>query len=159
MLTGILVQGFVELADQLLKDRPHHRVWHAIWMKIDVLEPLHHLEEQTGLCEPSDRVVEIKLFQHVAHLLAEPGDVVAQIRSEIRRVGEQLLKVVARGVVEGEARGFAQLRVQVLEPPVEPGVCFQDALFRRRKHAIEPAEDRQWKNDVLIFPSTKRIAD
>ena len=102
MLTGVFVQRFVELADQLFEDRAHHRVRHAIRMKIDILKALQHLEEESCFAQPLNRVVEVELLQYVAHILAEPGDVVAQIGCEIGRVCEQLLEIVSRGVVERE---------------------------------------------------------
>ena len=114
VLAGVLVQRLVELADQLLEDRAHRRVVDLVGMQVDVLEPLQHLEQQPGLVELADGVVEVELLQHLAHVGAEAGDVVAQVGGEVRRVGEQLLEVVARGVVEGEAGRLAELRVEVL---------------------------------------------
>ena len=117
VLAGVLVQRLVELADQLLEDRPHRRVVDRVGMQVDVLEALEHLEEQPGLVELADGVVEVELLQHLAHVRAEAGDVVAQVGREVGRVGEELLEVVAGGVVEGEAGRLAELAVEVLEPP------------------------------------------
>jgi hypothetical protein len=46
---------------------------------------------------------EVAALQHLPHVRAEAADVVAQIGRELRRVGAELVEVVARGVVEGEA--------------------------------------------------------
>ena len=110
-----LVQGFVEAADQLLEDRAHGRVVDQVRVKIDALEPFHHLEQQTRLVELADGVVEVEPLQHLAHVLAEAGDVVPEVGGELRRVRDQLVEVVARGVVELEARGDAALAVQCLQ--------------------------------------------
>src|SRR5205823_2481350 len=97
----------------------HHRVRNAIWMKINIFEPLQHLKQQTSFGQSPDRIVEIELLQHVAHILAEPSDVVAQIRCEIRRVREQLLEVVSRGVVKREAGRGSELRIEILKPSMQ----------------------------------------
>ena len=115
VLAGVLVQRLVELPDQLLEDRAHRRVVDLVRVQVDVLEALQHLEEQPRLVELADGVVEVELLQHLAHVRAEAGDVVAQVGGEVRRVGEELLEVVAGGVVEGEAGDLAELRVEVLE--------------------------------------------
>ena len=116
MLSGVLVQRFVELADQLLEDRSHRRVVDHVRVQIHLLEALEHLEQEPGLVELADGVVEVELLQHLAHVGAEPSHVVAQVRREVWRVSEQLVEVVARCVVESEAGCFAKLAVEILEP-------------------------------------------
>ena len=115
VLAGVLVQGLVELTDQFLEDRPHGRVVDPVGVQIHVLEALQHLEQQPGLLELADGVVEVEALQHVAHVLAEVGDVVPEVCRDLRRVGQQLVEVEARGVVEGEARGGAKRPVHVLQ--------------------------------------------
>ena len=41
---------------------------HLVGMQIDVLEALHHLEEQSCLVEPADSVGEIEPLDHLAHI-------------------------------------------------------------------------------------------
>ena len=126
VLAGIFVQRFVELADQLLEDRAHRRVVDLVRVQIDIFEALEHLEEKPRLVELADRIVEVEFLQHLAHVWAEPGDVVAQVGREVRRVGEELLEVIAGRVVEGEARDPAELGVEVLQvlcPEVRPCAC------------------------------------
>src|SRR5438874_6854947 len=118
-------------------------------MKIDILEAFQHLKQQAGFGQSPNRVVEVKFLQHVAHVLAEAGDVVAQIRSEIRRVREQLLEVVSRRVEEGEARGGSELRIEILQPSMQLRVLLQHALFCRCKHTIKPTQHCERKDDIL----------
>ena len=80
-------------------------------MQVHVLEPLEHLEQEPRLVELADRVVEVELLQHLAHVGTEARDVVPQVRGEVRCVGEQFLEVVAGGVVEREAGCPPELRV------------------------------------------------
>src|SRR5690606_42022216 len=56
-------------------DRAHRRVVDPVRVQVDLLEALEYLEEQPGLVELADRVVEVELLQHFAHVGAETGDV------------------------------------------------------------------------------------
>jgi hypothetical protein len=83
-------------------------------VEVHVLEGLQHLEEQPRLVELADRIVEIKPLNHLPHVLAEPGDIVAQVGREMRRVGVQFFEIVAGGVVERETRRATELRLEIL---------------------------------------------
>ena len=48
-------------------------------------------------------VVEVELFDNLAHVLAEAVDVVAKVGSDVGRVVEKPFEVVLRGIVESEA--------------------------------------------------------
>ena len=160
VLAGILVQRLVELPDQLLEDRAHRGVVDLVRVQVDVLEALEHLEQQPRLVELADRVVEVELLQHLAHVRAEAGDVVAQVRRQMRRVGEELVEVVAGGVVEREARDPAELRVEVLEllaPKL--GLFRQHLLLRAGQHAVQAAQDGERQDDVLVLAALEGIAD
>jgi len=74
VLAGILIQCFVELADQLFEDRAHGRVVDLVGMQIDILESLQNLEKEPCLIELADGIVEIELLQDFAHVLAEARD-------------------------------------------------------------------------------------
>ena len=113
VLARVLVECFVEPPDQFLEDRPHRRVVGVVWVEIDVPESLKHLEQETGLGEPTDAVVEVELLSDLAHVPAEPADVVPQVHSSVRRIGDQLVEVVFGGVVEGKPRGLAQQPVTI----------------------------------------------
>ena len=81
VLTWILVQRFVELADELLEDSAHRGVVDLVGMQIHILEALKHLEQQTCLIQFADRVVEVEFLQHFAHVRAEAGNIVTQVGS------------------------------------------------------------------------------
>lgn len=78
-------------------------------VKVDVLEALEHLEEQARFVELGDCVVEVEFLEDLAHVRAEANNVVSQVGGQVGRVGEELIDVVAGGVVEGEAGGFPEL--------------------------------------------------
>ena len=67
VLSGILVEGLVELADELLEDRSHRGIVNCVRMELHlrITEPLHHEEQKTRLVELADRVVEVEVVQHV----------------------------------------------------------------------------------------------
>jgi len=77
VLAGVLVEGLVELADQLFEYRPHRGVVDHPGMEIDGLEALEHLEQQAGLVQLSDGIVEVEALKHLAHVRTEARDVVA----------------------------------------------------------------------------------
>ena len=80
VLAGVLVQRLVELADELLEDGAHRRVVDGVGVEVDLgVAEAHDLEEQARLVELRDGVVEVELLEHLAHVGAEPGDVVAQV--------------------------------------------------------------------------------
>ena len=161
VLAGVLVQRLVELADQLLEDRPHRRVVDLVGVQVDVLEALEHLEEQARLVELADGVVEVELLQHLAHVRAEAGDVVAQVGGEVRRVGEELLEVVARRVVEGEARTpcGAAGRGSRASCPCSSACRSEHLLLGRRQHAVEAAQDGERQDHVLVLAALEGVAD
>lgn len=115
VFAGIFVEGFVELPDQLFEDVAHLMVRDLVRMQIDGLEPLGHLEQEPGLVELLDRVVEIELLQYLFHVRGEAVDVVSEIGGEIRRIGQQLVDVVAGGIVEGVAGDFTEERRRILQ--------------------------------------------
>ena len=117
-----------------------------------VLKALQHLEQQPRLVELADGVVEVEPLQHLAHVAAEAGDVVAQVGCDVRRIGQQGFEVVARGVVEGESGSPAKLRVQVIQPAsAQLGLPAQHLALGWCKHAIEPPEHGQRQDDVLVL--------
>ena len=129
-------------------------------MQVDVLETLEDLKEESCLIELVDSVVEIELLQHFPHVQAEASDVVAQVRHEVRRVGEELLEIVARRVVEGEARSPAELRIEILELFVpQLGLLSKHLVLRRCQHAVEPTQHRKRKDYVLILAPLEGVTD
>jgi hypothetical protein len=77
----------------------------------------------------------------------------------MRRVGEKLLEVVARRVVEGEAGSSTELRVNVFELPLELAHGLKNLLLRRGKHAIETTQYGKRQNNILILAALKGIPD
>ncbi len=159
VLAGVLVQRLVELADQLLEDIAHLDVGDLVRVQVYGAKALHHLEEQACLVELGDGVVEVELFEDFAHVGAEAGDVVVQVGGEVGRVGEQTVEGVERRVVEGEAGGAAQLRIEILELALELSVDLKDMLLGGLEHAIKAAQDREGQDDVLVLAALEGVAD
>ena len=160
VLAGIFVQRLVELADQLFEDCPHRGVVDLARVQIHGPEALQHLEQQPRLVELADGVVEVEPLQHLAHVAAEAGDVVAQVGCDVRRIGQQGFEVVARGVVEGESGSPAKLRVQVIQPAsAQLGLPAQHLALGWCKHAIEPPEHGQRQDDVLVLAALEAVTD
>ena len=44
MLTGVLVQSFIEFSDEFLEDVSHLLIRDIIRVQVNVLKPFHHLE-------------------------------------------------------------------------------------------------------------------
>ena len=107
VLAGVLVERLVERADQFLEDGAHLVVGDRVGVQVDRLEALHHQEEQPGLVQLGDGVVEVELLQHLAHVVGEAVDVGAQVGGQVGRIGQQPLEGEGRGVVERIAGGLA----------------------------------------------------
>ncbi len=115
VLTWILVQRFVEFADQFLEDIAHLKVRYFVRVKVDILEFLHHQEEETGFIKFGDGIVKVKFFQDFTHVIAESIDVSAQVSSKVRCITEQPLEIVEGGVVEGITGRSTQLRGEIIQ--------------------------------------------
>jgi hypothetical protein len=159
VLAGVLVQGFVELADQLLEDVAHLQVAHAVRVEVDVLEPLQDQEEQPGLVQLGDGVLEVELLQHFPQVVAEPGDVEAQVRRQVGRVVQQLLEVEGGGIVDREAGGPPEDGVQVLQPPLHLEVRLHHLRLRRGQHGVDAPEDRQRQDHVLVLGAAEGVPE
>jgi hypothetical protein len=95
-----------------------------------------------------------------AHVLAEPGDIVAQVSREMKRVGEQLFEIVARGIVKRETRRPAKLRLEILQAAtLKLSLPGEYPLLSIGQHTIETAEHRQRENDILVMAAPESIAD
>ena len=161
VLAGVLFQRLVELPDELLEDGAHGEVVDRVRVEIHlrIAEPLHHLEQQPRLVELGDGVVEVELLQHLAHVGAEPGDVVAQVLRDVGGVGQQLGEVVAGGVVEGESGGGLKQPLGVLDLVLVPGLNLHHLPLAGGQHAVEPAQHRERQNHVLVLPTLEGIAN
>ena len=161
MLPGILVQRLVELPDELFEDRAHRRVVDIVRVETHfrIPELLDDQEQETRLVELGDRVVKVELLQHLAHVRTEPRDVVAQVLGNVGSVGQQLLEVVPRRVVEGEPGGAPQLRVEILDLATQAGLDLKHLRLGGSQHGVEPAQHGQRQDHVLIFAALERVAD
>ena len=157
VLAGVLVHRLAELADQLLEDVTHLQVRHAVGVEVDVLEPLGGQEEQAGLFELGDGVVEVELLDDLAHVVGKGVDVVLQVGGEVLGVAAQGLEGVGGRVVEREARRLAELRGEVFELPLEPGVGGEDGRLGRLQHAVDAAKDGERQDDVGVLRPAERI--
>ena len=159
VLAGVLFQRLVELPDELLEDGAHGEVVDRVRVEIHlrIAEPLHHLEQETRLVELGDGVVEVELLQHLAHVGAEPGDVVAQILRDVGGVGQQLGEVVAGRVVEGESGGGLKQPLGVLDLVLVPGLDLHHLQLAGGQHAVEPAQHGERQNHVLVLPTLEGV--
>ena len=159
-LSGVLVQRFVEPADELLENRAHRRVVDLVWMEVYAPEPLQHLEEESRFVEPADGVAEVEPLQHLPHVLAEARDVVTQVWGHVGGVRQQSLEVVLRGVVEREPRRTAELPVEVFESPAfQFRLSLEHVLPRRSQNTIEPAQHGQRQDDILVLSALEGVPD
>ena len=158
---GFSFQRLVELPDELLEDGAHGEVVDRVRVEIHlrIAEPLHHLEQETRLIELGDGVVEVELLQHLAHVGAEPGDVVAQVLRDVGGVGQQLGEVVAGGVVEGESGGGLKQPLGVLDLVLVPGLDLHHLQLAGGQHAVEPAQHSERQNHVLVLPALEGVAN
>ena len=161
VLPGILVQRLVELPDELFEDRAHRRVVDIVRVETHfrIPELLDDEEQEARLVELGDRVVKVELLQHLAHVGTEPRDVVAQVLRNVGSVGQQLLEVVARRVVEGEPGGAPQLRVEILDLATQAGLDLEHLRLGGSQHGVEPAQHGQRQDHVLIFAALEGVAD
>src|SRR5690606_22860874 len=71
-----------------------------------------------------------------------------------------VLAVVARRVVDGGCGCPAVLLVEVLEPAGgQLGLSGEHFLFRGRQDAVEPAQNGQGEDYVLVLAALERVAD
>jgi hypothetical protein len=159
VLARVLVQRLVELPDQLLEDRPHHGVRDPVRVEVDLRELLHDLEEEPGLVELRDRVVEVELLDHLPHVRAERLDVRAEVVGDVLRVVHQPLEGVERRVVEGVAGGLPEEVVRVVELAFVLAVGLEDLLLRGLQDLVDAAEDGQREDDVLVLAALEGVAD
>ena len=114
---------------------------------------------RTRFVELGNGVVEVEFLQHLAHVGAEPGDVLAQVLCDVGGVGEELPEVVAGGVVEGESGSAPELRVEVLDLALVSGLDLQHLPLGGSQHAIEPAQDGERQDHILVLAALEGVAD
>jgi hypothetical protein len=83
MLAGGFVGRLREAADQLLEDRPHLCVRHAIGMQVDLAHSADHLVEKVRVLEPIDLLVELELLHDLPRETRVAVDVGAQVVCQV----------------------------------------------------------------------------
>ncbi len=101
MLTGLLVRGLGELADQLLEQVTHLRVGHGVGVQVDLGELAHDQQQPVLLRQGGDLVLELEPLEDV-DVRREPADVVEQVRPQPVGVELEAFEVVLGGVVEAQ---------------------------------------------------------
>lgn len=134
-------------------------VRYLVGMQVDILELLHHQEEQPRLVELIDGVVEVELFQHLAHIVAETIDVGAQVGGKAGRVVQQSFKAIERGVIKGVAGSPAQLRREIIKLPFEAVMGFQYPGFGWLQNTIDAPQHGERQDDILLLAALEDIAD
>jgi len=160
VFAGVFIQRFIKLPYQLLEDSPHRGVVDPMRMQVHVLESLQHLEQQTCLVELADGVVEVELFEHLPHVRAEASNVIPKVRGDVGGVGEEFVEIVARRVVEGETGSSPELGVQILQPlTLQFRLPFEYPVFRVGQYTVEPPQNGEGQDDVLVFSALEGIAN
>ena len=139
MLTRVFVERLIKLPDELLEDRPHRGVVDLVGVQVDILEALKHLKQKPRVVEFPEGVVKVEFLENFSHVRAEVRDVVPEVRGKMRGVSEELLEVVARRVVESEARGFSELGVEILQLALQGSLLLEDFRLRRGEDTVEPS--------------------
>src|SRR5690606_36850207 len=76
------------------------------------------------------------------------------------RVAAQLLEVVARGVVEGEARCAPELRIEILESlALELRLTLENGVLRVGEHAVQTTEDGERQDHILVMATSEGVAN
>jgi len=159
VFAGVLVQRLVKAADQFLEDGAHRVVVHLVGVQINIFEALDHQKEQPGLIQLGDGVAQVKLFNHLTHIIAEAVDIGLQIGRQVGGVIGQALKGKGRGIVENKARSLAQHGVKIGQFTLVSGMGLQHSGLGRLQHAVNAAQHRERQDDILILAAAKSIAD
>lgn len=161
MVSGGLVRGLVELADDVLERIPHVCVGHHAGMQVDGAEGLDDLAQEPGLLQGQDLLLEVEVLEHV-HVGGEPVDVVSEVVHQPVRIGQQVRELVVGGVVERPPCGLLHLDLE----PVRVLVPRSQLPYRRPvrlKYTVEPSQDRERKNHspVLVgaIGASKLVSD
>ena len=78
-----------------------------------------------------------------------------RLLSDVGGIGQQLLEVVTRRVVEGESGGAPELRVEVVDLARVPGLDRQHPALGWGQHAVEPPQHRERQDDVPVLARLK----
>lgn len=152
MLTGRLVRHFGKTTQQVLVDVAHLHIAYLVRAEADRAELVDDLEQQVVRVQRIDAREEIELLEHVQGVRREAAHIVVQIRSDVVRVGPQLVHRVPARVVERESRYRLQLEIgYVIRHAVGHRIRRQDLLLRAGQHTIETTQNSERQDDVAIL--------
>jgi len=101
---------------------------------------------------------EFKLFDNFAHRRAVGIDVEPEIFPDVFWIIQKLFEIVLRSIVKAVAAGLFQNTVRVLQLPFILLMFFENIRLCFFKRAIQPAQDREGQDNILIFGALKIIA-
>ena len=151
VLTGGLVGGFGEAADELLEHEAHLDVADGLRVEVDRGEVLGDVVEQVRAVQLLERLVELEALEDVPGVLREALDVVEDVRLDVGGVIQELGEVELGGVEEAVARGLLQEGVQ-RDVQVLLGLCFlQDGVLGGVQDAVQAAEDGEREDHRAVL--------
>ena len=153
VLTGVLVQRFIELPQQMLEDIPHLVVGHGGGAEVHLallIEALHEQVKQPGPLQIADGVVEVEGGEDFPDVRGEAHDILPEVQRQMGVIVEEAFVVELGGVVEGVARRAAQLPVAVLQPLLLQRVLrLQHLGLGGLQRVVETAQDGEREDDFL----------
>jgi len=103
--------------------------------------------------------MELKFFQNLAHIFGEAVNVCSEVLANVLGVFQELFKIIGRDVIDGIARGFAKLTVQVLQILLlEEFIAVKDFVLGGLEHAVNPAEHGKGQNYIGILAPLEIIS-
>ncbi len=128
--------------------------------QVRLADPLDDLVEEIGVVEQADKIGEIEVFEDLAGVLREGGDVGVEVGLDAGLA--ERAEVHLRGVEKGEAAGGAQ---QELFARLLGEILFGELFdlgehlgLARGEHAFEAAQKRERKNDAAVLALAKVTA-
>ena len=146
--------------DQFFEYIPHLHVVDVFRGQIDLRERFDDFVEKIFLRHPGDVFVEPKAVDDVAHVRRELVDVAVEVRRELVRVIQQLFEIELGQIVEWPLRNFLeQTANNCLWLFLNGGIFFEYRRLRGFEQTVEPAKNRQRKNDFPILVPLVRAAE
>ncbi len=153
MFTSGFVALLTESADQLFKYVTHLKVADLIWMKIRLSKLLNHQIQQVVFVQPNNLVIDLEsIYENLSGIVTETVDHIGQVRSDIVRVIQQLLKSEFAGVVKAVPRrhvqhGFTHGIVHVLGQILH---LLENLVLCGGKNTVQTAQDGEWQNNLAV---------
>ncbi len=151
VLTGRLVGGVRELADQLLEDVSHVVVADLPRAEVDPGEPLDHLVQQVAILETLDLDVEVVPVDDLRNLGREVSDVVLEVGIDVLVVAADGLETLPRGVEERQAGDTEQQSVLLLSRERFGTLPYRVTGPLLLHYAVESAQHRERQDDLGVL--------